>query len=136
MTNVLLPGSEVAIEGCEERGGDLWVPIGALPAIGWELKPEGACRGEVCVPLPAGRQPEFADSERFSFTALADHIGMPFASHAASNTWAFGESSETRNGALESLVAPDFSLPDLSGRKHRLSDYRGKKVFLVAWASW
>jgi hypothetical protein len=27
-------------------------------------------------------------------------------------------------------------LPDLDGNLHRLSDYRGKKVLLSAWASW
>ena len=32
--------------------------------------------------------------------------------------------------------APDFSLPDLAGRLHTLSDYRGKKVLLIAYASW
>jgi len=32
--------------------------------------------------------------------------------------------------------APDFALPDPSGRVHRLSDHRGKKVLLVTWASW
>ncbi|HSY78461.1 MAG TPA: redoxin domain-containing protein [Verrucomicrobiae bacterium] len=34
------------------------------------------------------------------------------------------------------MQAPDFELPDLDGKLHRLSDYRGKKVFLLAWASW
>lgn len=33
-------------------------------------------------------------------------------------------------------VAPDFELLTLSGEKVRLSDYRGKKVFLNFWASW
>ena len=42
-----------------------------------------------------------------------------------------GELSRLRSGE-----APDFALPDLSGRMHRLSDYRGKKVLLYAWASW
>jgi peroxiredoxin len=37
---------------------------------------------------------------------------------------------------LQSLDAPDFELPDLAGRKHRLSDHRGKKVLLASWASW
>jgi len=33
-------------------------------------------------------------------------------------------------------VAPDFNLPDLSDRNVRLSDYRGKVVFLNFWATW
>jgi peroxiredoxin len=41
-----------------------------------------------------------------------------------------------RRAAMASLQAPDFGLPDLDGRRHRLSDYRGKKVLLAAWASW
>ncbi len=32
--------------------------------------------------------------------------------------------------------APEFSLPDLEGRIHKLSDYRGKVVFLNFWATW
>ena len=34
-------------------------------------------------------------------------------------------------------LAPDFVLPDLSGSRVRLADYRGKKVVLVTfWAPW
>ena len=32
--------------------------------------------------------------------------------------------------------AADFMLPDIDGNPYRLSDYRGKKVFVVSWASW
>ncbi len=32
--------------------------------------------------------------------------------------------------------APDFSLPDLDGKLHHLSDYRGQVVFLNLWATW
>ncbi|MHC4172492.1 MAG: TlpA family protein disulfide reductase [Planctomycetota bacterium] len=32
--------------------------------------------------------------------------------------------------------APDFTLADLAGKKHKLSDYRGKDVLLVFWATW
>lgn len=42
----------------------------------------------------------------------------------------FGRS--TRTG----YEAPDFTLPDLQGRSHRLSDFRGKVVFLNLWATW
>ncbi|MHC4266394.1 MAG: peroxiredoxin family protein [Planctomycetota bacterium] len=32
--------------------------------------------------------------------------------------------------------APDFTLTDLNGKEHRLSDYKGKEVILVFWATW
>lgn len=32
--------------------------------------------------------------------------------------------------------APDFALVDLDGNKHRLSDYKGKGVFLNFWGTW
>jgi len=37
---------------------------------------------------------------------------------------------------LESLEAPDFELPDLDGKRRRLTEFRGKKVLLHAFASW
>jgi hypothetical protein len=52
------------------------------------------------------------------------------------NAWCFGEAAAERKRVLTSLDAPDFSLPDLDGRMHSPSDYRGKKVFVVSWASW
>ena len=33
-------------------------------------------------------------------------------------------------------AAPDFTLKDLAGKEYRLSDYRGKTVLLVFWATW
>jgi len=38
--------------------------------------------------------------------------------------------------SLYGKVAPDFTLNDLQGNKHSLSDYRGKNVMLVFWATW
>ena len=39
-------------------------------------------------------------------------------------------------GTAEGQQHPDFLLPDLDGGFLRLSDYRGKKVFLFHFASW
>ena len=33
-------------------------------------------------------------------------------------------------------TAPDFTLTDIKGKEHKLSDYRGKDVLLVFWATW
>src|SRR5579884_2426709 len=130
---VAYPGSASA------EGGDLWLDTDELrDATGWELKPEGACKNEVCVPLPRGREAEFLrdGGRRFNLSALARLLGQPAVHDEAHGVWAFGEAGSARREALTSLEAPDFTLPDLDGRRHSLSDYRGKKVFLVTWASW
>jgi cytochrome c-type biogenesis protein len=33
-------------------------------------------------------------------------------------------------------LAPDFELTDIYGETHHLSDFKGKKVMLLSWASW
>ncbi len=121
------------------EGPDLWMPSGELhAATGWELRPEGACRGDVCVPIPRGRESEFLRERpaRFNLAALARLLGQPVVHEDAHGVWSFAESADARSKAMRSLQAPDFTLPDLEGRPHALTDYRGKKVLLVFWASW
>lgn len=121
------------------EGGDLWVPADELPAAsGWELRPEGACRGGVCVPIPRGREGEFLRERpaRFNLAALARLLAEPVVHDDKHGVWFFGEGAAGRRMEMQSLRAPDFTLPDLDGRPHSLADYRGKKVFLVFWASW
>ena len=36
----------------------------------------------------------------------------------------------------EAFLAPAFELPSLQGGKIRLSDYRGKVLFINFWATW
>jgi hypothetical protein len=62
--------------------------------------------------------------------------GLPAARDADGAAWAFAEGAAERPSALAGSEAPDFALPDLAGKVHKLSDYRGQKVFLVSWASW
>jgi len=136
---VLWEDREATCAEARAEGDALWLPVAALPAVsGWELKPQGACRGDVCVPLPAGRQTEFTrdGGRQFNLAALARLLGQPELHETTPDAWAFGEAGAARRDALRSLEAPDFTLPDLEGRMHSLNDYRGKKVLLVSWASW
>jgi hypothetical protein len=119
----------------------LWLEAAELKKLtGWELKLEGMCRADLCVPLPPGRENEFTSKRDgatlLNFTALADLMNKPWAGDAKHRVWYFGAEAADRGNALRSLEAPDFELPDLDGKLHRLSDYRGQKVFLLAWASW
>ncbi|MFC5436309.1 TlpA family protein disulfide reductase [Rhodanobacter umsongensis] len=47
-----------------------------------------------------------------------------------------GEAPTATGAALVGRQLPDLTLPDLDGKLHRLSDYRGRRVLLNLWASW
>lgn len=137
MVTVLTDSGEFEVTGAQASRTTLWCPArDAEAATGWVAKPEGLCRGPVCVPLPVGREREFVDAGRIDVAALWRHLGQPAVSSEAGDVWVLGQSARDRAAALASLEAPDFALPDPTGRVHRLSDHRGKKVLLVTWASW
>lgn len=95
---------------------------------GWAIKPEGACKGDRCVPLPP------PNGGQIDVHRLAERLGMPLIEDAASGLWALGP--EAGGCALTSVEAPDLTLPDVDGNPFHLRSLRGKKVLLVAWASW
>jgi hypothetical protein len=94
-------------------------------ATGWEIKPEGACKADVCVPLGGGD---------FDLVQTADRLGMALVHDAEHELWALGP--ETLGGrSLTSAEAPDLALPDvLTGEELHLAELRGQKVVLAAWA--
>ena len=95
---------------------------------GWAIKPQGACKGDQCVPLPAR-----ADA-LLDVRVVAERLGMPLIFDAASGLWCLGPEAGGR--ALSSVDAPDLVLPDVEGRPFRLGSLRGTKILLLAWASW
>jgi AhpC/TSA family len=124
------------------EGGDLWLGSDELSAAtGWTLEPQGLCRGARCVRIPHGRESELVretphGSRQLNLAALARLLEQPVLRDDAHAVWYIGDAAPARRAATQSLQAPDFTLPDLDGRLHSLADYRGKKVFLVSWASW
>ena len=138
---VLTDGRAATIENGHVRDGDLWLsPADLASATRWEIKPEGVCRDEVCIPLPSGEAEalvwEGHGEMWFNLSGFARHLDQTIVHDAAHNAWSFGPASFEWQQRLAFQMAPDFTLPDFSGKPHRLSDYRGKKVFLVTWASW
>jgi hypothetical protein len=113
----------------------IWLDAAAAQQkLGWQLKPEGLCQGDVCIPV-RDRTGWVADGV-IELAGLAKALGRPLAVDADERVAALGTAAATRAASLTSLEAPDFSLPDLAGRMHTLSEHRGKKVLLIAYASW
>jgi hypothetical protein len=124
---------EVEVEGAQWRDGDVWLPLEGLPsAIGWDVRPEGVCAGETCVPLPP--EATWWDDEAFNLSAFGRHIGLAEAADSDRGVVAYVVPGEGAPGP-GSVEAPDFTLPDLDGNLHSLSDHRGEKVVLLTWAS-
>lgn len=102
--------------------------------LGWQLKPEGLCRDDVCVLVP--------DREALEQDGLIDAVEVaalldrPVLVDEESGVAAVGAPRDLRRRAIDDLQAPDFVLPDLDGTPHALSDHRSKKRLLVAFSSW
>jgi hypothetical protein len=92
---------------------------------GWEVKPEGACKADRCVPLPEGG---------LDARVLSERLGMALVEGPGRDLWALGPEAGGR--ALLSAEMPDLELPDRHGRSFALRSLRGTKVVMVAWASW
>lgn len=137
MTTILLEQSVITVAAARADGEDLWLPsIEAERTTGWTLKPEGFCKGDVCVPVPPQRAREFLYDGHINVAALWQHMDLPISHDAAGDIWVLGTSATVRSAQLQALDAPNFSLPDLAGKLHSLEAQRGKKVLLVSWASW
>jgi hypothetical protein len=133
----IIYGRRTATRVDADANGGLWLSARDLERVsGWEFRPEGFCRGETCIPVPPARAAEFVRGDRYNLAALAQLLGQPIIADQEHGAWCISEFADERKRVLQTLEAPDFSLPDLDGRLHSLSGHRGKKVLLVSWASW
>ncbi len=103
----------------------------ALAELGWELKPEGLCRDEQCVPLPADAD---TSDGRVDTGLVAERLRRPMALDTATGLRALGP--ETDGGVLPSATLPDLELTDVDGNPFSLQALHGRRTLLVAWASW
>jgi len=137
MVTVIHEERETDVAAARAVGDALWLLTADVErATGWTLKAEGLCRKDACIPVPPGRATAFVQGDAVDIAALWRHGGHPVVRDDTGEAWVLGTGAGERARALRSLVAPDFSLPDLAGRVHTLSEQRGRKVLLVTWASW
>ncbi len=120
-----------ADEGASD--GALWVGIDDVSRVnGFTVEPDGACRGDLCVPLHG----DATRGNLFNLTAFAAAIGQVVVAEPETGVWSFGEVPAPGGGLSQSRIAPDFKVPNRVGRPIHLSDFRGRKVLLLSWASW
>jgi hypothetical protein len=105
-------------------------PDELLAQTGWELKPEGACKDDRCVPLPDG----VVRDGIVDIVAFADRLAMPIARDDTYGLSALGP--ESGGHVLASTTFPELVLADFNGNAFDFADLRGRKALLVAWASY
>ena len=96
---------------------------------GWRLTAEGACKDDRCVPLPPR-----PDGAVVDVRVVAERLGMPLVENERHGVWSLGP--ESGGHALATAAMPDLVLPGCDGTPFDVASLRGKKVLLLAWASW
>lgn len=140
-TIVLFNDTVVEIENTLADPNDLWVsPEDLTRVTGLVLKPEGACLADICIPVKQDADTDLFVSREgknwLNATGLAKKLRQGVVVDRAKRVWSFGQVPATRTAFHEKAMAPDFALKDRQGNTIRLSDYRGKKVIIMTWASW
>jgi hypothetical protein len=104
---------------------DVVDPAELAAQTGWELKPEGLCKADRCVPL---------QGDPLTAEVLARRLGMALVNDPDHGAMALGPESGGR--ALLDARLPDLELPDRHGRPFSLRSLRGTRFVMIAWASW
>ena len=103
-------------------------------ATGWSLKPEGLCKGEICVPVRDTAA--MSNGAAIDLAEFARVTGREIVIDASRNVMAMGEQASSRAAAMATLDAPNFTLPDINGDLVSLSDFANRKKLILAWSSW
>jgi hypothetical protein len=94
---------------------------------GWQIKPEGACKGDICIPL------KDSPGEQVDINRIAEDMNLPLVAEPEYGIWALGPDS-IGGRTLSTAEAPNLTLPDVDGNLFELSSLKGKKIVVYAWA--
>ncbi len=127
----------LADDGAQEVAGRWdgerpWIEPSLLESLlGWEVKPEGLCRGDECVLIG-----DALSGGEVSLVEAAGLVGRPALADRDGNAVVIGAESALRRRALSELELPDVTLPTLAGDMRSIRSWAGKKKLLVVFASW
>ena len=100
-------------------------------ATGWVRKPEGFCRGPVCLPAATA---DFAHADgRIDVPAFAERLGL---SLVVDDEHGVAALAGDPMGRGQHAHLSELTLPDLDGGQIDFGEFVGRKTLLVAWASW
>ncbi len=103
---------------------------------GFEVKPEGACFADMCVPLNDTMLVEVDGEQWFVLEAFAEHMGQAFIADRQARVWSFAEMPAKRDNMMSNSMAPELEGTDRKGNIINLADLKGKKALIVTWSSW
>ncbi len=135
-TTVLYQGNSTTIAATGPGPGLLVKPEDLTRINGFELKPEGACYADLCIPLGDGLLIERQGERWFDLTAFADLLGQAYVADDEARVWSFAEIPAKRQSMMTNAQAPEFEVTDRQGNVVTLADLKGKKALIVTWSSW
>ncbi len=131
----IIDGERAVEVGARVSAGRVLLDAAGVKAqLGWEIHDGLLCNDTMCIPLED--EGALVRDGAVDLGELARALDRPLAVDVEEGAAFLGGSARERSQALAAQQAPDFTLPDLAGRAHALSEQRGRKVLLVAWASW
>jgi len=134
-TVAILDDAQVTLADAVVEAGTLLVAADDFAAAtGWSLKPQGLCRGDVCVPV-RGHAGVVVDAH-IDAARVAPLLGRTSVVDAAAGVVAYAASASAAGARIAELHAPDFTLGELDGTPFTFSEIGRKKKLLTTWASW
>ena len=103
---------------------------------GFELKPEGACYADKCIPVSDELLRTLDGKQWFDLTAFAELLEQPYVVDREASVWSFAEIPARRQNMMVDAMVPEFEVTDRTGHVVRMADLEGKKALIVTWSSW
>ncbi len=133
---ILYQGRTITLTQTNTDDGLLIRPEDLTSVNGFQLKPEGACYEDMCIPMNAQLLIERDGQQWFNLTAFAELLDQPYVADTEASVWSFAEIPAKRENMMVNAMAPDFEVTDRQGKVIRLADLKGKKALIVTWSSW